>query len=58
VNFGKRILLTFKELYVENGDGMCFSEIDVSDSSIVEVLDSLMGCDLTHICALARVRRN
>jgi hypothetical protein len=51
VNFGKRIILTFKELYVEKGDGMCFSEIDVSDSSIVEVLDFLMGCDLGHICA-------
>jgi hypothetical protein len=51
VNFGKRIILIFKELYVEKGDGMCFSEIDVSDSSIVEVLDFLMGCDLGHICA-------
>ncbi|RZC32589.1 cubilin, partial [Asbolus verrucosus] len=33
VNYGKRILLTVKQLYLEEGDGMCFSEIDVYDGS-------------------------
>ncbi|XP_068906568.1 cubilin-like isoform X2 [Tenebrio molitor] len=47
VNFGKRILLTFKELYVENGDGMCFSEIDVYDGGDSDTpnLGSFCGTD-------------
>ncbi|KAJ3659671.1 hypothetical protein Zmor_011346 [Zophobas morio] len=33
VNYGKRILLTFKEINLESGDSMCFSAITIYDGS-------------------------
>nr|XP_008192422.1 PREDICTED: cubilin [Tribolium castaneum] len=36
VAFGKRILLTFKDILLENGDSMCFSSIYIYDGSTDE----------------------